>query len=195
MSRGQKCTLTPKQERWLINHFKHSKNAECAEVLGISPRTVVRIAKSFGLTKSRQFIAKCRQVSISAANASNLSNHRYPPKGFKIPNREAGQFKPGVSNLERLGKKRELERQRKAAESLRATIKKERARIVWGFEQKTKLKLTTNPKRIQCRYELRKHGYQITKGGYEAYIEPHTRRSPKLEDRARQHGIRVIEKS
>ncbi len=193
MGKTEKIVLTTKQERWLTNHFKHTKNSECAERLGISPRSVVRLARAMGLTKSRQFMAKCQHETAKAAKISHRRNGTYPPKGFRIPNSEVGQFKPGVSNLERIGAKREAERIRKSAESRRATIKRERSRIVWGFEQCTKLKLVSNPKKIQYRYELRQRGYQIAKGANEAYIVAETRRSPKVEANARKYGIRVIE--
>ena len=193
MGKTVKIVLTPQQERWLTNHFKHTKNSECAERLGISPRSVVRIARQLGLSKSRQFMAKCQQATAEAAQISHRRNGTYPPKGFKIPNREAGQFKAGVSSRERLGAKREAERLRKAAETRRATIKKERARIVWGFEQRTKLKLVSNPKKRHYRWQLRKHGYQIDRGASEAYVVAETRRSPMIEANARKYGIRVIE--
>jgi len=193
MGKTVKIVLTTKQERWLTNHFKHTKNSECAERLGISPRSVVRIARSLGLAKSRQFMSKCQQETAEAAKISHRRNGTYPPKGFRIPNSEAGQFKPGISSRERLGAKREAERLRKSAESRRATIKKERLLIAWGFEQRTKLKLVGNPKKRQYRYELRQRGYQIARGGNEAFVVADTRRSPKVESNARKYGIRVIE--
>lgn len=193
MGKTVKIVLTPKQERWLTNHFKHTKNSECAERLGISPRSVVRIARELGLTKSRQFMAKCQRETAEAAKLSHRLNDTYPPKGFRIPKSEVGQFKPGVTCRQRLGARREAERLRKSAESRRATIKKERARIVWGLEQKTKLKLVTSPKKIQYRYELRQRGYQIARGASEAYVTAQTSRSSKVERNARKYGIRVIE--
>lgn len=193
MGKTEKIRLTPKQEKWLTAHFKHTKNIECAERLGISPRSVVRIAKAMGLSKSRQFMVKCQRATSEAAKASHLRNGTYPPKGFRIPNSEAGQFKPGVTSRQRLGAKREAERLRKSHESRCATIKRERSRIIWGFEQKTKLKLVTSPKKIQYRYALRKLGYQIGRGESEAHVVIGTRRSPKVEDRARQYGIRICE--
>lgn len=193
MGKTEKIVLTPKQERWLTNHFKHTKNSECAEKLGISPRSVGRIARLLGLSKSRQFMAKCLRETTEAAKISHRRNGTYPPKGFRIPNREAGQFKTGVSNLERLGAKKDAERLRKSAESRRATVKRERARIVWGFEQRTKLKLGGNPKKRQYRYNLRQRGYQVACGDSVAYVVAHTRRSPKVEANARKYGIRVIE--
>lgn len=193
MGKTVKIVLTPKQERWLTNHFKHTKNSECAERLGISPRSVVRIARQMGLTKSRQFIAKCQLETAKAAKISHRLNGTYPPKGFRIPNSEAGQFKPGITCRQRLGAKREAERIRKSAESRRATIKKERSRILWGFEQRTKLKLVGNPKKRQYRHALRKRGYQIARGASEAYVVANTHRSLKVENNARKYGIRIIE--
>lgn len=123
MGKTVKIVLTPQQERWLTNHFKHTKNSECAERLGISLRSVVRIARKLGLTKSRQFMARCQRETSDAAKESHRRNGTYPPKGFRIPKSEVGQFKPGVTSRERLGAKRESERIRKSAESRRATIK------------------------------------------------------------------------
>lgn len=193
MGKTEKIVLTPKQERWLTNHFKHTKNSECAERLGISLRSVVRIARKLGLAKSRQFMARCQRETAEAAKVSHLRNGTYPPKGFKIPKSDVGQFKPGITSRERLGAKRESERIRKSAESRRATIKRERARITWGFEQRTKLKLVGNPKKRQYRYELRKRGYQVARGASEVYITSDTKRSSEVENNARKYGIRVVE--
>lgn len=193
MGKTVKIVLTPRQERCLTNHFKHTKNSECAERLGISLRSVVRFARKLGLAKSRQFMVKCQRETAEAAKISHLRNGTYPPKGFRIPKSEIGQFKPGVSCRQRIGAKRDAERLRKSVESRRATIKRERARITWGFEQRTKLKLVGNPKKRQYRYELRKRGYQVARGASEAYITSDTKRSSEVEKNARKYGIRVVE--
>lgn len=193
MGRTEKIVLTEKQERWLAKHFKHTKNDECAARLGISPRSVVRIARSMGLTKSRQFMVKCQRATADAAARSHILNGTYPPKGFRIPNSEAGQFKPGVTSKERIGDRRESERLRKSAESRRKTIADEKRRILFGFEQKTRLKLFSNPKKHQYRYALRQRGYLIERGGIDAKVVAETNRSAKVEANARKYGIRVIE--
>lgn len=193
MGRTEKIILTERQERWLARHFKHTKNDECASRLGISPRSVVRIARSMGLSKSRQFMVKCQRATANAAARSHIMHGTYPPKGFRIPNSEAGQFKSGISNKDRLGVKRESERLRKSAESRRKTIADEKRRILFGFDQKTKLKLFSNPKKHQYRYALRQRGYLIARGGSDAKVVAETTRSPKVEANARKYGIRVIE--
>jgi hypothetical protein len=160
--------------------------------LGLSHSTLHRFARELGLKKSKQFMQKCAQNGAEAAWVVNRRNG-WPPKGYIIlKSREYG-FQKGITSLQRLGPDREAERVRKSAESRRAPVKRERARIVWGLEQKTKLKLVTNRKKIQYRYAQRQHGYEIGRGESEAYVVDGTIRSVKVETEARKHGIRIIE--
>lgn len=194
MGKTEKIILTPTQERWLVRHFKHTKNDEIRSRLGLSHSTLHRFARELGLTKSRQFMKKCQTATTQAAWVANRRKG-WPPKGYIIPrSRECG-FQKGVTSLERLGSKREAERIRKAAESRRATVRKERLRIRWGLEKKTKLKLVTNKTKIYYRYALKKRGYDITRGSSVAYVSPETRRSLKVEVNARKYGIQIIELS
>ena len=102
--------LTEQQEAWLTKHFKHTKNAEIASRLGISERSVNRLAKRRGLTKSKQFIRKTQLEAAAKANESNRINGTYPPKGYKIPRSEEFWFKKGESNIDRFGVKKNAER-------------------------------------------------------------------------------------
>ena len=118
--------LTEKQLKWLDKHFKHTKNADVAQKLGISIRSVNRLAERRGLKKSKQFITKCQENATAKAHESNLRNGTYPPKGYRIPNSEKGQFKKGEKPIDRLGAKKEAERAAKAAESYRKTWRLEK---------------------------------------------------------------------
>lgn len=132
MRKTDKIILTPQQERWLVRHFKHTKNDEIQSRLGISQKTLHRFARKLGLTKSKQFMKKCQDAAITAANKANRQNG-WPPKGYVIPRSEEFRFKEGVSNVKRLGAKREAERIAKSAESMRKTMKMERIRINFGL--------------------------------------------------------------
>ncbi len=92
----------------------------------------------------------------------------------------------------RLGKKRNAERIAKSAASRRETVKKERMRIRWGFEQQTKLKLVHNRERALYRFALKKRGYIVERGGREAIVTENTTRSEIVEQRAAKHGIRIV---
>lgn len=188
----QKIVLTPRLERWLIQHFKHTKNDVIMAKFGLSHSTLHRFARELGLTKTRQFMKKTQQECTAAAKESHRRNGTYPPKGYRIPKSEDNCFKPGVTPEMRLGKKRNKERIAKAAATLRETIRMERARITWGFDQKTKLKLVHNRDRAIYRHALKKRGYLVERGGREAIVTESTIRSEIVEQRAAKHGIKII---
>lgn len=188
----QKIELTPQQKSWLIRHFKHTKNDVIMAKLGLSHSKLHRLAREFGLTKTRQFIRKTQQECTAAAKESHLRNGTYPPKGYRIPKSGENCFQPGVTPEMRLGKKRNQERIAKAAATRRETIEKERMRIRWGFDQKTKLKLVHNRDRAIYRHALKKRGYLVERGGREAVVTESTIRSEIVEQRAAKHGIKII---
>ncbi len=178
--------LTEKQLAWLQKHFKNTKNAVLAEKLGISESGLHRLARQYGLKKTRQFMRKTQRATSEAAKASHLRHGTYPPKGYRIPRSEEYQFKKGETPVQRLGKRKEAARIAKAVESRRQTWKVEHARAVFGLEQKTRLKVRRQPiKKIQARYYLRKRGYIIDDLAFVAYYDENTRRAYKVEARPR----------
>lgn len=174
--------LTDEQEAWLQKHFKHTKNEDIAKKLGVSPRSVNRLAEKRGLTKSRQFIRKTQLDAAAAANKSNRINGTYPPKGYQIPGGEAFRFKKGEKPIDRLGAKRNAERIAKSAASRKETFKLEKARAIFGLPRQTKLNVVQRPrKQVHVRYYLRKRGYVVERGSNVAYYNNNTKRSPKME--------------
>ena len=175
--------LTPEKEQWLLRHFKHTKNDEIKRKLGISDGSLHRFARAHGLKKSTQFHNKCMKATTDAAKASHLANGTYPQKGFVIPN--AHRFQPG--HKEKASVK--ARRLAKAKVTRTKTIKTERARIHFGLPQRTKLRLNRqDPRVVSQRYNLRKHGYIIERGGMTAYYDENTKRMPLVE--ARKFGDR-----
>lgn len=182
MAQKVKIKLTEEQENWLKKHFKHTKNEEIAAKLGISESSMHRLARLYGLKKSPQFMRKCVQEAATAAKQSHLLNGTYPPKGYKIPNREKGGFKPGETSRNRIGAKREAERIKKSAESRRETWRKEKARATFGFPQRTKLHVIPVPKaKIRMRWYLKQRGYILDEKERIAYYTDTTRRAVRIE--------------
>lgn len=185
MAFPEKIVLSDKQLAYLDRHFKNTKNAELAAKLGISWRSVVRIARKRGLEKTPQFRRKCQRACADAAIVSHLTHGTYPPKGYKIPGSEKGQFKPGETPRHRLGKRKDEARIKKAAATLAKTRKLEHARWVWGLDQQTNLRVGKQSiKRIQTRYYLKKRGYVLVENpqtGSWAYWTAETRRALRLE--------------
>ena len=178
--------LTDRQEAWLSKHFKHTKNEDIAKHLNISLRSVTRLARRRGLEKSRQFIAKCQREAADKANASNRVNGTYPPKGYHVPNSEKHYFKKGVRPVDRLGEKRNAKRIARSAETRRRTLKLEKARVLFGLPQQTKLNVVKRPReQALMRYRLKQLGYIIERGGRVAYYDENTRRHQGLESKPR----------
>ena len=186
MAAGMKIELTESQEKWLRLHFKHTKNAEIAARLGISESAVHRYARLWGLVKTKAFRRSTQLNAAAKAKESHLRNGTYPPKGYRIPGSEKAGFKKGVTPLQRLGKRREKARIEKAAATRRETIRRDKARILFGLEQKTKMRLISQPHYIACqRYYLRKRGYIVERGSLVAYYTDETRRSEEYETRTK----------
>ena len=179
-------TLTPEQETWLKEHYKHTKNEEIVKKLGVSPRSVNRLAVRMGLKKSWQFMKQCQAETATAARRSHMINGTYPKKGYSIPNREKSYFRKGEKNIERFGVKKEKERIRKSNESRAKLRKLETARALYGLPRQTKLNVVKRPReQALMRYYLKKRGYIVERGGMIFYYGNETKRSPDLESRPR----------
>ena len=184
MGKTELITLTDKQERWLKIHFKHTKNADIAKKLGVSLRSVSRLAKKRGLTKTPQFIKKCNKEALKAAYAGALAADTLFKKGEYVPGGIEYRFKKGITSRERLGNKREDQRIIKAAEKRKRTIASERRRILFGLDQRTNLRLVKEPEeKTKQRHYLRNRGYEIFGRENIAYYTEETRRSVILEKR------------
>lgn len=79
--------------RWLKRNFPHMANEICATYLGLSLRTVVRLARKYNLEKTEQFMREAQAHAAQRAHQSHLRNGTYPPKGYIIPNSEQYKFK------------------------------------------------------------------------------------------------------
>lgn len=186
MGKTVKIVLTPDQESWLKKHFKHTKNDDIARRLGISVRSINRIAGDLGLKKSWQFMQKTQQNAANKAKESHRRNGTYPPKGYIIPRSEEFRFRKGERPIDRIGKEREAERIRKGVESRNELRKLEKARALYGLPRQTKMNVVQRPvKQIWTRHYLRKRGYMVERGSNTAYYDDNTKRSPNLESRPR----------
>lgn len=191
-SKLAKVYLTREQIEWFRANFANTTNAEIMARLNLKMATMHRLARAYGLTKSKEFMADWQKKITEFARITNQRNN-WPPKGYIIPRSRECCFKKGVTPLMRLGPERNAERIRKGRETRNATIAAERRRILFGLEQRTKLKLNGSfrPK-ANVRYQMRKRGYLVDRGGNTATITPQTRRSEYYERRCKEVGIHII---
>lgn len=199
-----KIELTEKQIKWLKAHFKHTKNDDICDRLGIGPATLHRLARKYNLKKSHQFMKKMVQ------NASDHQKVYMTDEERKIRSeaqkkrweekKAAGDihwcgFLPGVTNVERLGREREKERIRKSADSTRLTRQAEKRRVLFGLPQRTKLRFTKlQPAAYSYKHSMiKKNNYFAVEGetALVAYDE-HTKRSLVREKTAARHGLKIV---
>jgi len=184
IKRGQyhKVELTEAQKNWLLKHYCHTKNDEIKNKLGITDGYLHRFARAHGLVKTSRFMKKCQAETTAKAKESHIRNKTYPPKGYRIPGSELYGFKPGVTPEMRLGKKRNRQRIEKAAQGRAKTLKMEKALVLFGLAQQTRLRVIRQPRKTTCRRcYLKKHGYIINRGGYEAFYDETTSRCFAIE--------------
>lgn len=147
-------SLTEKEVQWIVRHYRHTKNDDIMAKFGIGENSLHRVARKYGLTKSRQHMKKmqwnatchaheaCRRYGVYEEASIRMKQEAEERKarGERIP----GSFMPGQSNRDRMSKKRFKECYERIHEKRRETIRKERLRIKWGLPQKTRLNLNYN---------------------------------------------------
>lgn len=184
--------INGEQLEWLKANYSNTANSDLCKHLNISATTLHKYARLFKLKKSEEFMQLAQTEATRLARIAN-ARRGYPPKGYKVPNREKGCFKKGVNSLMRIGAEREAERLRNVHEKRNASIKSDRLRIKWGLEQKTKMKLNGTFKyKSYVRWTMRKRGYEIEKGGDEAIVTDCTQRSERFERNCGKCGIRIV---
>ena len=198
-NRGGK-SLTEKQEAWIIKHYKHTKNSDILNKFGIGESTLHRLARKHGLKKSKQFMKKTQRENAERGCAVCLEYGVYEQSAEYAreqwrQRKERGEtlgFKKGESNKTRMSSRKFKKTMQLAHEKRRETIRKERMRIKWGLEQKTKMRLVSGGKdRIHQRYAMRKRGYIVPRGSNIAYYTDDTMRDIRAEERAQATGLHV----
>lgn len=182
MAQGKKIILTPEQEEWLKENYPVMTNAELSAHFGVCEHSIYRFARKFGLTKSAEFWERNKQKAAEGTRKWFRVHGSNLPPGWIIPGSEKHRFKKGETSVQRLGVEREKARQRKVAEGRRKLIKTERARILFGLEQKTKLKLVAmDRKKVAFRYYVRRQGYVVDDDARVVYYTNTTKRGKRIE--------------
>lgn len=179
MVQHNKIILTPDQEQYLINNFSTTIHYTLCEHLGISKRTLVRMARERGLEKDMSAIEGQRRerISKSVKRAFLMNGYKGNPQ-----NGEKTRFKPGYNAIEFFGEEKFREMHKKAIEARKRLYAEEHARVTFGLPQKTKIRVTKQPRqKILDRCYLKKRGYILDESNCIAYYTPDTNRATRME--------------
>lgn len=188
-----KVILTEEQRQWLTIHYADTSNADCAAYCGCGWRTIVRKARAMGLRKSREFMvaASLRGVeTMRSMNKGEGNQGKVNLLKYGVPYR----FKKGENYKNRCAEEKWAEMHRKARDTRNETIRRDRIRIKWGFEQKTKLRLVQQPRQwCTYRYTMGKRGYIVERGSRVICYNENTNRSATVEKNAQAAGLIIKE--
>lgn len=166
--------ITEEQKDYIKTHYADMTNKEIGEKLGLNPHTVTHWGYyKFGLHKSEALRAELRRRGVVAA-AEHTRIHGVSEERIAklIESSKHARFQKGNNLRERLGEERYAERNRKAGETRKKTIRAERRRLIFGLPQRTKLNVAIEPQstaKISLRLRMRKHGYIEDKANHIFY--------------------------
>lgn len=121
---------------------------------------------------------------VNRANGGNVGTKNLLIYG------KAYRFKKGERQKDKMSAEAFDAMHRRIGEQRKNTIKAEKRRVLFGLEQKTKLRVVQAPKEKIClRNGLRNKGYEIARASNEAFITAATHRSEVMERRAISMGM------
>ena len=207
MTRGKvhRRVLNDEQREWLCRWFPVTENCRLAKTMGISIYKLHDFARELGMTKSEAGLRAIRRRQAKAAAKTNERNGCYDRKRGHPPSEATLKGNLKRWEEERLGlrenallkMKRENPKKYKATmekkrQERKESIRKEKMRIIYGLERKTRLKVVVLKKYTQSqthhRHSALLRGYLLDMdcsegqpGRYVIYYDDETQRSAKFE--------------
>ncbi len=176
---ANKIILTEEQDAYLRENYATVINYYICKELGISMRTLVRLARERGLEKDMVAIEGQRRRRMSESIRKTLRARG--SKNSSLNGIET-RFKKGYKPKELFGEEKFNEMHRKAVETRKKRFAEDRARYHWGLPQKSNMHVSRQPRqKIQDRCYLKKRGYIIDDTNNTAYYTSETRRAIKME--------------
>ena len=154
-----------------------------AEIIGFSRTTIKVKARKFGIVKGMnvEWLDKATVVR------NNFDSHSFAEFADMI-----GATKTTVA---RIAGKLGLRRTRKENRHIRSRVRKdmvkrEKRRVIFGFDPVTRIKVVTNRRRIRLRAELKAAGYIVERMANILYFKSEDCRNLNKENIASRHGLR-----
>jgi hypothetical protein len=216
MTKGKvhKRVLNDEQREWLCRWFPTIENKRLAKAMGISDYKLHEFARELGLTKSEAGLKAIRKRRDKAAARTNERNGCYDRKRGHPPsettlegNRKRweetrqGLRECPMTMLKKHYPKKYMEAIKKKSHERRETIRKEKLRMMYGLDRKTRLKpvVLVPYKRSQThhRNSALRRGYLLdvdcsegSPGRYVIYYDDETQRSERFEQNCIKDGFR-----
>ena len=197
--------LNDEQRKWLCKWFPTTENKRLAKAMGIGQHKLLCFARELGLTKSEAGLRTIKRRQAKAMAKANRKNGCYDRKRGHAPSeatlegnrRRWEEVRAGLRELPQDTAKRKHPKKWKASlkkrsENRKEMISKEKRRIIYGLERKTKLKVVVmipyTRSQLHHRCNALKRGYLLDMdcsegqpGRYVIYFDDKTERSERFE--------------
>lgn len=216
MMRTTRYVLTNEQADWLRRFYPEIENPRLMKVSGMTHATLHRFARELGLSKSERGIHRIKKRQAAHIKRVCERNGYYDSLRGHLPSAECragtammwqeireGKREHPLVKMRRENPRRYNQRKKRIAASRRELIRKERMRLAYGLERKTRLTIV-----VGCRYTRSQtaHRHNAMKRGYfymedcseasgeryNIYYDHDTRRSALFERNLIKDGFKVI---
>jgi len=204
--RGTYHELTEREEQWIVHHYHNTRNGDIMAKYGIGESQLNKVRKKYGLKKTANFMRKMRREAVEHSKVA-FAEHGESERAAERTRQQWAErkrtgdygnvgFKKGESNKDRMSPRRYRQMVEKARQKRNETIRKDRIRIHFGMEPKTKLVKNWDAKRdwrkSHYRYKFREFGYDVESDSNDIYYFSDTVRHPIMERNAQKRGIRIL---
>lgn len=215
MTKGKvhRRVLNDEQREWFLHWFPITENARLSKAMGISEYKVHEFARELGLTKSEAGMRAIRKRRDRAAAKTNERNGCYDRKRGHPPSEATRQgnlrrweeTRQGlrdcpITTLKKRNPKKFKETYEKIRQTHQENFRKERLRMMYGLDRKTRLTIVLlnpyKPSQLAHRYSALRRGYLLDEdcsegspGRYVIYYDDETKRSAKFEENCIKDGF------
>lgn len=217
MTKGKvhRYVLSDRQKAWLKRYFPTTENVRLAESMGVTPKKVRDFAREMGLKKSEEGLREIKARQVAKAVETNNINGCYERKRghpcskatMEGNRRRWEEEHKGIRENVMIRMKREdPEKYKQWTENMRKyqkeVIRKEKMRVVYGLERKTKLKVivmkpyTQSQKHHRC--NALKRGYVLNEDcsegnpyRYVIFYDDDTKRNAVFERNCKKDGFEI----
>lgn len=209
--------LTDEQRAWFCRWFPEEENSRLMKASGMSLFTLHRFAREFGLTKSPEGMKRIKKRQAAHVKRVCEKNGYYDSIRGKQPSeacRKAtaqmwqdirdGKREHPARIMKRTNPRKYRKWMERKSQERKETIRKEKQRVLYGMERKTRLKCIVMCKytrsQISHRYNALRRGYIIMEDcseqcgeRYNIYYDRETRRAPIFEKNLVKDGFHLKE--
>lgn len=206
--------LNDEQLEWLRRWFPTTENKRLAKAMKISLFKLHEFARENGLTKSEAGMKAIKRRQVKAMVKTNEKNGCYDRKRGRPVSEATREGNRRRWEEERLGLRENVmlkmrrenpekyaEIMKKRSQERKESIRKEKMRIIYGLERKTRLKIIVMKKytrsQIAHRHDALRRGYLLDEdcsegqpGRYVIYYDDETNRSERFEKNCIADGFR-----